>query len=210
MPFEKIGELFFSKMRPPFFFILVLCPCILASIFACIKQMEIQELEERFLRASRFEKSANEKMGRKKEFLAKFSKANPYFLDQQIESLVFLEQEKEKITSLLEHPAFPKSELIRERLKTIDANRLGFVEGQIKTAQNMREVEEKQKEPIEMDEEDLQKLLSLLENVQVSAYLPPKESPQIIIKDLRIKKQESLFQTEHFVVEMELLKREFQ
>jgi hypothetical protein len=60
-----------------------------------------------------------------------------------------------------------------------------------------------------MDENDLKTILSLIEDIPVDSALPSKSSPQILIKDFRLKKQETSLQTSVFEVQMDLLKREF-
>ena len=73
----------------------------------------------------------------------------------------------------------------------------------------MKEVEEKQRHPVQMDESDLKQILSLIEDLPVDSFLPSAGSPQLLIKEFRLKKQETPLHTEVFEVEMDLLKREF-
>ena len=209
MFFEKCGILFFSKMRPVFFFALVAAPLLIASFFLYQEVLQYQELQERFLKASRKEQLAMERMGRKERFLHRYSQATPYFLDQTIESLPLLQKEKEQLKSLLNHPAFPESVAIKERLSFIEENRLAFKEEKIETSKQMKEVQEKQRHPVQMDENDLKQILALLEDVQIDECLPKIHSPQILIKEFHLKKIETPLQQEVFEVEMDLIKREF-
>ena len=70
----------------------------------------------------------------------------------------------------------------------------------------MKEVDEKQRYPVQMDESDLKQILSLIEERQTSGRY---KRPQILIKTFTLKKCETPLQTEVFEVEMALLKREF-
>jgi len=206
---EKCGQFFFLKMRPLFFFALVLFPLLTAAFFLSQKFSELQALEERFSNAARKEKLALERKARKERFLNRYSTSNSYFLDQQIESFPLLLNERLKLEALLHHPAFPESQAIKDRLSFLKENRLAFVEEKMEVSSQIKEVEEKQRHPVQMDENDLKHVLSLIEDIPIETYSPASGSPQILIKEFRLKKQETSLQTEVFEVEMDLLKREF-
>lgn len=209
MSFEKLGKLFFSQIRPVFFFVLAILPLVAASLFLLLEYTSLQELQERFRCAARNEKIASARKERKERFLKNHSHANPYFLDQQIESLPLLREERKQLESLCQHPAFPNHQSIQERLAFLDENRLTFAEESIRTSAKVKETGEKQRHPVQMDENDLQKVLSLIEHIPIGSYRPLNDSPQIVIKDFRMKKQQTSLQTDIFEVEMDLLTREF-
>lgn len=206
---EKCGQLFFLRMRPLFFFALTIFPLIFVSIILAKQSNDLQELETRFAKAARKERLALERKARKEKFLRRYSNPNPYFLDQQIESVLLLQNERQKLLSLLHHPAFPESPAIRDRLHFLEENRLMFTEGKIEVSSQMKEVEEKQRHPVQMDENDLKHILSLIEDVSIDSFSPSAGSPQLLVKELHFKKQRTPLHTEVFEVEMDLLKREF-
>lgn len=207
MFFENCGRFFFSRIRPSFFFALVAFPILAAALFLFLEYTKLQDLQERFSKAARKEKIASQRKERKERFLQRYSHANPYFLDQQIESFPLLQKEKQRLESLLHHPGFPNHQSFKDRLHFLSENRLAFAEENIRTSSQIKEVDEKQRHPVQMDEGDLQKILSLLEDLPTDPLL--HERPQIVIKDFRLKKQQTPLQTEVFEVEMDLLKREF-
>lgn len=206
---EKCGQLFFLKMRPLFFFALALFPLLGAAFYLSQQSLKLQDLEERFAAAARKESLALQRKEKKERFLQRYSHANPYFLDQKIESFPLLEKERRKLESLLNHPAFPESEAIQERLAFLKENQLAFREEKMASSSQMKEVEEKQRSSVQMDESDLKKILSLIEDVPIENHLPEANAPQILIKEFRLKKHETSLHTEVFDVEMDLLKREF-
>ncbi len=206
---EQMGKFFFSRMRPVFFFVLAAFPLLGAVLFLYLEYSQLQDLQQRFAKAARKEKLSFERKERRERFLHRYSQADPYFLDQKIEAFAFLQKEKQHLDALLYHPAFPNHQAFRDRLAFIEDNRLTFIEENIHNSSQIKEVDEKQRSPVQMDENDLQKILSLLEDVPVGPYVPSPNSPQILIKDFRLKKQETSLQTEVFEVEMDLLKREF-
>lgn len=209
MSLDKWGELFFGKMRPFFFFALVVLPLLAAALFICFEYSQLKGLQDRFTAAARKEKIAFERKARKERLIQRYCHANPYFLDQQIESLPLLQRELEQLKSLLPHPAFPNHQSIRDRSAFLVDNRLVFAEEQIRTSSQIKEVEEKQRRPVEMDENDLKKILSIIEDVSIDQTPFLNDRPQILIKDFHLKKQKTSLQTEVFEVEMDLLKREF-
>jgi hypothetical protein len=95
---------------------------------------------------------------------------------------MLLQNERQKLQSLLYHPAFPESQAIKNRLALLNENKLAFTEEKIEVSSQMKEVEEKQRYPVQMDENDLKQILSLIEDVPIENYLPVEKSPQLMIK----------------------------
>lgn len=209
MLFERIGKIFFLKMRPSFFFLLLFSPVLAATLFLFMDYSNLQQLQERFNRALCNEKIALAKKLRKERFLTAYGQANPYFLDKQVESISLLGEEKVRLESLCNHPAFPPHPSLKERLKLIEANKLAFIEEDIRSSKNVKETKEKLKNPVQMSEKDLQKVLSVIERVSIGIYSPSIESPQLLITKLHLRNQKTSLQTDTLEVDMNLMKREF-
>ncbi len=208
---EQCGKIFFSKMRPIFFFSLLISPLLFSLSYLFIQNNRFHELKDSFEMAIQKGKVAMDRKAKKERFLKNYSYSDPYFLDQQIESLHFLQLERANLEALLSHPALSKKGFLQDRLSFLDGaeNRLSFIEENIQASSQIKETEEKQRHPVQMDEQDLQKLLSLIEAIPIGNYLPANRSPQLLIRDFKIKKQETPLKTSVFEVEMELFKREF-
>jgi len=129
---------------------------------------------------------------------------DPHYLDKYIETLTFLVPELKKLE------ASENTEEMQKRLQFIKdgANRLVFSEEEVRMAERLREIEEKQQHSVEMNEEDLKKLLCLIEGVTIWPYGPKEGRPQLIIKDFKLSKKKLSSQDKVFVVSMELIKRE--
>ena len=108
------------------------------------------------------------------------------------------------------HPALADKRSTEARLQFLDSedNRLTFIEEEIRSSSTMKETEERQRHTVQMDEEDLKKLLSLIEEVSIDSFSPAENSPQIIVTDFQLEKKESPIKTKVFEIEMKLLKRE--
>jgi len=208
---EKTGRLFFAQMRPFFFFSLLSAPLLVSLAILFLRNSQIEEMECGLQQAQSKSKAAFERKTKKERFLSRYSDANPYFLNQQIESLLFLQNEKKQIESLLRHPALPRKEALEERLAFLNRgeNRLVFAEENIRSNERINETEEKQRHPVQMEETDLQKLLAILEDLPIGSYSPIDGCPQILIRDFKMKKIKTPLQREVLEIEMDLIKREF-
>jgi hypothetical protein len=140
--------------------------------------------------------------------LASLKNPDPHYLDKNVETLTFLLPELKKLEVILAEN--PEDEHSQRRLHFLKegGNRLVFSEEQIRTNEIFREIEEKQQHPIEMNEEDLKKLLCLIEGITIWPYGPKEGRPQLIIKDFRLSKKELSPQEKVFVVSMQIVKRE--
>ena len=105
---ERCGKFFFSQIRPIFFFALLSMPLFFSFFLIYMQTSHLQELEMRFTTAMRKGMLAIDRKMKKEKFLKRYDHADPYFIDQQLESLLFLQKEKEQLNLLLEHPAFPQ------------------------------------------------------------------------------------------------------
>ena len=211
MFFERLGILFFSKMRPFFFFLLVSFPVLCTGVYILQKKLEISELNEQYESTLLKSYKALDTRAKKEEFLTRYSQSEPYFLDQHIESMVLLQKEIDWLLAYQNHPALSNNKLVESRLSylTKGKNRISFTEEATRKSSIYKETEEKMKKPVEMDAEDVKKLLSLLENTTIAEYQPHPKSPQMIITEFSLKKKKSPFDQEVFEVKTNLLKREF-
>ncbi len=206
---KRFGKLCFSQIRPIFFFILLLFPILFSAMLVFLENQSFQELEMRFQKAARKEKLAFAKKDRKEVFLHRYSQADPYFLDREIETLPLLQAEQEKLTSLANHPAFLDTAALKNRFDFLQENHISFIEQEMRNTPHIKEVEETLKHPIQLDESDLQKLLSIIDNLPIGSFHPIENSPQLMITEFKMKKLKTPLQTEVFEVDMSLLKREF-
>ena len=211
MIFERIGLIFFSKIRPLFSFLFLTAPLLATGLYVLQKHLSLQEMQMQYETTLLKAQRSMQKRADKNHFLARYSEAEPYFLDQQIESLALLQEEVEWLQTYKNHPALAENQLAEERAAflTQGKNKISFMEEEIKKSTLCQETREKMKKTVEMSEKDLEKLLSLIENVTIGSNAPPLKSPQMIITNFSLKKKISPFQQEIFEVKLDLLKREF-
>jgi hypothetical protein len=215
--FEKIGRFLFQKNRMPIFLLSLSIGPLLAAFFLYMEKQSFNALEETSSLAMRKVKSAFHRKHRKEAFLAKHENSDPYFLDKEIESLSFLNQEKKQLKGWLSHPAISNKDKLFRRIHFLEngENRLSFSEDEIQVSKTCKETLEKQRYPIEIDPNDLQKLLSIIEessgeeNELENKPSSLKGRPQLLICNFSMTKKNAPLQNEVFEITMDLVKREF-
>ncbi len=169
---------------------------------------KINQLQEEMERIHTKVLHSQEMQRKQSSLLASLKNPDPHYLDKNIETLTFLLPDMKKLeTNLLENPHDEQSAMRLQFLKN-GANSLIFSEEGIRTNDIFREIEEKQQHPVEMNEEDLKKLLCFIEGVTIWPYGPKEGRPQLIVTDFRLSKKEIAPQEKVYVVSMQLIKRE--
>lgn len=176
--------------------LLVLCglmiiPSVLGCFWGLSKLEQIHRLQERL---SLFEGQWRQKEGRKKEeerALQKIHQAKKGYLQEHVESLSFLEEERRKWQMFAG----------QNRSMEPDKNKLQFMQQERRQGDLFAEIEWKQSYPVEMNEQDVCKVLSLLEEGE--------GAPQLLIKSFELEKKEALsFSERVYKVSMDLMARE--
>lgn len=169
---------------------------------------KLEQLEEEMERVHTKMLVMQENQIKESSLLSSLKNPDPHYLDKHMETLTFLLPEIKKLETIqLENP---EDEQIVKRLQQLKDgyNRLRFSEEQIRANEIFRETEEKQQQPIELNEEDLKKLLCLIEGVTIWPYGPKEGRPQLIVKDFKLARKELSPNEKVYVVMMELIKRE--
>lgn len=131
---------------------------------------------------------------------------DPHYLDH-LHSLHFLIPEIKRLESFLVDN--PEEETLFKRLQFLKTrNQLLFSEGISQSCPQFKEVEEIQQYTVEMNEEDLKKLLSMIEGGTIWPYGPKEGKPLFVITEFSLTKRELVRDEKVFAVSMKLLKRE--
>lgn len=134
----------------------------------------------------------------------KYSDADYFYLDNQVETLSFLKKEREALESLFQNPSFTGNEAAEKRYAFLlgEANRLHFTEGSVQSGEGLQETIEIQAHPVEIDTQDLKEIL-----VRLEGNRPGK--PQLVITDFKLNKKAHPNGNQVFELNLKLLKREF-
>jgi len=185
-------------------------PLFFAFFFLYLKNEETSVLEERVSDLATIAAKSLKKRSIKFETIKKYSDSNPYYLNHYLEPLLFCEKEIHLLNRLSYHPAFTKNEDIKERLRFLkNENTMKFAEENTNSTSQVKEIEENLCSSIEIDNCDLEKILSLIEGRQINDNIPPKDTPQLFIKFFSLTKKPTISSNEIFNLELQLIKREF-
>lgn len=169
---------------------------------------KLGQLEEEMERIHRTAARLEETKRSEDALLSSLKNPDPHYLDKHVETLTFLVPETKKLESFFQEN--PDQEELYKRIAFLrdGGNRLTFAEEQIRSNETFREIEERQQTPVEMNEEDLKRLLCLIEGATIWPYGPKEGRPQLIIKDFTLSKKELPSQEKVYVVSIQLIKRE--
>lgn len=169
---------------------------------------KLDALEEEMQRIHTRSSQMQELQRKESTLLAALKHFDPHYIEKNVESLIFLVPDVKKCETLQSENT--EDEQISKRLQFLKegGNRLVFSEEQTRANEIFRETEERQQHSVEMNEEDLKKLLCLIEGTTIWPYGPKEGRPQLIIKEFTLSKKEISPQNKVYIVSMQLIKRE--
>ncbi|MBA3603598.1 MAG: hypothetical protein H0W50_08155 [Parachlamydiaceae bacterium] len=137
--------------------------------------------------------------------------ADHFYIDKQLETLTFLEPEVESLKKTAENPHFIEDEPTRKRLNFLTGkqNHLTFSESNVQSTPFFQEVTETLLYPVEINLQDLQKILTVVEGRDLGVFKTPDGRPQLLILDFKIEKKNIREENQVFDLNMKLLKREY-
>lgn len=185
---------------------------LLFVIFPLFEENELVDTLQNNLESIRYNALVKEKrQATNLAIRAHFHDADHFYIDKQLETLVFLEPEIEQLERLHEDKNFSSNEAIKRRLEflTGHANAMTFSEGIVTSYPLFQETTETLVHPVEVDATDIKKILSRVEGVKIGEFSPSSDRPQLIITEFNLDKKEVADNNEVYLLDMKLLKREF-
>ncbi len=206
MFFERLGRALFSKISPIVFCCSLTLPPLATAAALLHCWNSDAETQEQLLSRLRGSEDALLRKQRMDLFWTRYARPAPYFLDKELESLVFLRKEQEALHAWKTHPTVSDKAELCQRLAFLDSeeNRLVFSEEGVQKSPVCKETIEVQRHPVEMNGDDLVSVLRIIENLDGQ-----NERPQLIVSELRLSRKTTVLQSQPFEVQMRLLKREF-
>jgi hypothetical protein len=137
--------------------------------------------------------------------------ADHFYIDKYLETLTFLEPEIEALQKIVNHKNFTGDTNITKRLDflTGPGNSLVFTEGVVQSYPLYQETTETLTHPVELNINDIRKVLARVEGVKIGSYNPGPNRPQMIILDFKLDKKKQANENEIYSLNMKLLKREY-
>lgn len=139
-----------------------------------------------------------------------FRDADHFYIDKQLENIVFLEPEIEGLQKVISNKNFPDDENIKKRLEYLtNNNTMVFTEGVVQSNPSFQETVETLVHPVEVDVKDVRAILTKVEGTPIGSEESGPNKPQLIILDFKLDKKKVTDKNEVFVLNLKLLKREF-
>lgn len=182
---------------------------ILANLWG--KQQSHEELNDRMTivenRALNYKRQQASNMA----VIQHYKDADHFYIDKYIETLTFLEPEIESLQKIVNHKNFTGDSEITSRLDALTgpSNSIVFVEGVVQSYPLYQETTETLSHPIEVNVTDIQKILARIEGVEIGSYKPGPNPPQLLVLDFKIDKKKTIHESEIYLLNLKLLKREY-
>lgn len=142
--------------------------------------------------------------------IAHYRESDHFYIDKNLESLSLLEPEINALQAVTQTSNYAGDEAIEKRLELLlSDNQILFSEGPVQSNAVYQETIETLTKPIEVDANDLQRLLERIENIPNTAADIIEKRPQLIIVDFRLDRKAPTPNHETFLINLKLLKREY-
>ncbi|MEM1282220.1 MAG: hypothetical protein AAGG81_01560 [Chlamydiota bacterium] len=140
-----------------------------------------------------------------------YKEADHFYIDKYLETLTFLEPEIEALQKIVNHKNFTGDTNITTRLDflTGPGNSLVFTEGVVQSYPLYQETTETLSHSVEVNIEDIRKVLARVEGIKIGPYKPGPNRPQMIVLDFKLDKKKQANDNEIYSLNMKLLKREY-
>jgi hypothetical protein len=153
---------------------------------------KIETLEERAL-------SLENSKAAKESLWQKVKQCNPNYLSQVVEAIPLLQPELNRVQALAKQ--YPSNSALQERVSFLqgEKNRIRFIQQTQREGPFFQETELKMQNTVQMNEDDLRKFLSALEDGQ--------DRPLLLVKTFELKKTKEKADEIVYNVQAEIIKR---
>ncbi len=140
---------------------------------------------------------------------AAFRDAARDYLDKNVENINLLEPEVAMTEKFLTNATVAPDPRLTARWDALKKNTIQFAEGTVETYPYFKEVPETLTKPVEVDDRDIQKILSRIEGIPIDRYEPGPNRPQLIFTDFKLDHKITPKQGSVYSLSMKLIKREY-
>lgn len=188
-----------------------LLPLVLVGMIFFARQSQIDTLQTNIEEMQQMSLLRERKQAINMAVRNNYRDADHFYIDKHLETLTFLEPEVEDLQKLVSNENLVADEAVRKRLEmlTSPANSLSFSEGVVQSTPLFHETTETLVHPVEINGNDLQKILAKIEGIDIGSFTPSPNRPQLIILDFKIDKKNVTDKIEVYILNLKLLKREF-
>ncbi|MCB1111617.1 MAG: hypothetical protein H7A37_04200 [Chlamydiales bacterium] len=182
---------------------------VLAGIYG--KKQELAQLDESIQHVQQMALTFKKRQAQNIAVRNHFRDADHFYIDKYLETLTFLEPEIEALQKIVNNKNFAGDPVIKKRLEQLtgETNSLSFTEGAVQSYPHYQETTETLVRPVEVNIEDVQKVLSRVEGKEIDGNRPGPNRPQLLVLDFKLDKKRHADNNEVYVMNMKLLKREY-
>lgn len=193
-----------------YLFCLSLLPIAVALFHYRSESQSLQSLESRISRLQDAALIRDRKQSANALVRNYYAEADRFYLEKQTESIRLMEKETDALQKLSSQPYMAEDPRVARRLATLTtANNIVFTEGMVQSYPFFNEIPEALQHPLEVDVDDIKKLLAKIEGATIGPYEPGKNRPQLIVTDFRIDRKATQGESEIYNLNLKILKREY-
>jgi hypothetical protein len=192
------------------FALLALAPIVFGYLYYSSAVNDVDQLKSSIESLKTLADKTDRKQSQNRAAREKYKEADRLYIDKNVESLKFLEPEAKSLEELVNNKTFAGDEMVKRRLEflTGSENKILMTEGTITTYPYFQEVISTLSKSVEVNLQDIKKVLSVIEGVEIPPYKIIPNRPQMIILDFKIDRKETE-KNEVYILNMKLLKREY-
>ncbi|MDP1836452.1 MAG: hypothetical protein Q8K75_11085 [Chlamydiales bacterium] len=140
---------------------------------------------------------------------AAFRDADRFYLDKYVENIQLLESEIAMLEKIVKDPIVPPDPQLVSRLDALRKNTIQFSEGTVESYPFFKEVPDSLARAVEVDDGDIQEIISRIEGISIGKYEPGPNRPQMIITDFKLERKTGQRQSLLYSLNIKMIKREF-
>ena len=159
---------------------------VLVLIYALFLFHEESGLNEKCVVLEKKVKSLTSLKKQQDSFAEEFGSSDPAFLQNYVETVSLLKEDSELLNKMAKQSTY---EPIQRRLDFLsgDENQMRFISEVSRTSNYYIETEWRLLHPIEVNQKDINQILSLIEGVKMYHFVPNLLRPQLVIKKFSLK-----------------------
>lgn len=179
--------------------------------FTIFKIIEVERLKKEVLDLKNYAEKTRYKRKQNSRFFQRHLNAPSNYIDKKLKSLLFLDKEKRLLNDFKKHPAYGGSFFIKNHdiEEFQKKNRLDFFAETPSFEQKIKEMHLKQAHPVIINFNDLEKILSRIEEVSINQHFQSTPQPQILIHSFHLKRTDCPLSHLCFELDLEIFQREF-
>jgi hypothetical protein len=194
-----------------YFASLLLLPAIFVGLQLQSRFTTLTDLSNRLNNLHELAVTKQSKQSLNRRIRANYAAADRFYIDKKIESLSFLQPEIHKLEQSIEQEDVGENEAVIQRLDYLKSpeNQIRFSEGAVASYEGVQDTPEKMQGPVQLNLDDLQKLLSIIQGEKIGPHEVSGNPPLLLIQDFRLERKTVVGDHEVMSLLLKLIKREF-